>query len=138
MEDYRFYHPISVRYGDMDAHRHVNNARYFTYMEDARVQYIKHLGLWDGEDFDHLGFILLETTCTFKTPAKYGQQLRVGAKTVRLGTKSMEIHNSIEDAETGLQVAVGRSILVTYDYTKDESIPIPERWRSTIMEFEGD
>ena len=86
MEDIRFYHPIAVRYGDVDAQRHVNNSRYFTYMEEARIQYIKHLGLWDGTGFDDIGFILVETNCTFSLPIRYGQQIRAGVKTIKLGT----------------------------------------------------
>ena len=138
MEEFRFYHPIAVRYGDVDAQRHVNNSRYFTYMEEARIQYIKHLGLWEGSGFDDIGFILVEASCTFITPIRYGQQIRAGVKTVRLGNKSMELSNVLVDSETGDQVALGRAVLVAYDYAKDESIPIPEGWRMTIQAFEGD
>lgn len=136
MTEFRFYHPIAVRYGDVDAQRHVNNSRYFTYLEEARIQYIKHLGLWDGSGFDEIGFILVETSCTFKIPIRYGQLIHAGVKTVRLGNKSMELSNVLLDAETGDQMATGRAILVAYDYTKDESIPIPDRWRMSIKEFE--
>lgn len=138
MEQYRFYHPIVIRYGDLDAQRHVNNSRYFTFMEEARTQYVKHLGLWDGIVFDEIGFILLETSCTFKRPIRYGEQVRAGVKTVKLGNKSMELINSLEDAENGGTFATGRSILVAYDYAEGESIPIPDDWRLAIQEFEGD
>ena len=37
MADFRFYHPIEVRYGDLDPQGHVNNARYLTYLEQARI-----------------------------------------------------------------------------------------------------
>jgi len=43
LEDFRFYHPIEIRYGDIDAQGHVNNACYFTYMEQTRVRYIGSL-----------------------------------------------------------------------------------------------
>lgn len=137
MEEFRFYQPIAVRYGDVDAHQHVNNARYFTYMEFARIEYIKHIGLWDGIEFEDIGMILLETTCTFKAPIRYGQKIRVGVKTVKLGNKSMEIFNSVQDAETGKTFARGRSILVAYDYAKEESISLPSHWRNAIQEFDG-
>jgi acyl-CoA thioester hydrolase len=138
MDQFRFYHPIMVRFGDLDAQRHVNNSRYFTFMEEARIQYVKHIGLWDGIAFDEIGFILLETSCTFKKPIRYGGQIRAGVKTVKLGNKSMELLSSLEDAETGGTFATGRSILVAYDYAKGESILIPDHWRTAIKEFEGD
>lgn len=138
MESYRFYHPIAIRYGDLDAQRHVNNARYFTFMEEARIQYIQHLELWDGSEFDEIGFILLETNCQFMSPIGYGQRVRVGVKTVRMGNKSMELETILEDSENSKTLATGRSILVAYDYAAAESIPIPDQWRTAIENFEGD
>ena len=44
MTDYKFFHPIEVRYGDLDPQGHVNNAKYLTYFEQARVHYLISLG----------------------------------------------------------------------------------------------
>jgi acyl-CoA thioester hydrolase len=137
MDEFRFYLPIQVRYGDLDPQRHVNNSRFFTYMEQGRISYFQHLDLWDGTDFDNLGFILLEATITFKAPILYGQSIRVGVKVERLGNKSLELINVLEDAETGEEVARGRSVLVAYDYMSGQSIVIPEAWRKVVQEFEG-
>jgi hypothetical protein len=51
MNGYRFYHPIEVRYGDLDPQGHLNNAKYLTFMEQTRVKYFLKLGLWDGQLF---------------------------------------------------------------------------------------
>ena len=137
MDEFKFYAPIQVRYGDIDPQRHVNNSRFFTYMEQSRVSYFQHLGLWDGVDFENLGVILLETTITFKESILYGQSIRVGVRTARLGNKSLNVITSIEDTESGREIATGNSVLVAYDYINTESILIPENWRSAIEEFEG-
>jgi acyl-CoA thioester hydrolase len=137
MSPFRFFLPIQVRYGDVDAQRHVNNAVYFTYMEQARTAYLQHLGLWDGNDFDAIGIILAETRCTFLAPIRLETPVHVGVRTIRLGTKSMEIAYSIEDASTGQALATGHSVQVAYDYHKAISIPIPDSWRKTITAFEG-
>ncbi len=137
MTDYRFYFPVEVRYGDIDAQRHVNNARYFTYLEGARTTYMKHLGLWDGSDFDAIGIILVETTCTFKAPINFGQRIRVGVRMVHLGNKSMEMEHTFEDVDSGQEMATARSVIVAYDYLNNRSIPIPDHWRETIETFEG-
>lgn len=137
MDEFRFYQTIQVRYGDIDPQRHVNNSRFFTYMEQARVSYFQHLGLWDAVDFDNLGVILLETTITFKEPILYGQSIRVGVRTERLGNKSLNVTTVIEDTESGQQIATGNSVLVAYDYARTQSLPIPEKWRRAIDKFEG-
>jgi acyl-CoA thioester hydrolase len=137
MGGFRFYHPLEVRYSDVDAQRHVNNACYFTYMEEARAKYFEQLGLWDGKDFDAVGVILLETSCTFRKPIFYGQSIRVGVRTCRIGRKSLEVETSIEDAVSEEELAAGRSILVSFAYQENRSIPVPDLWRETVDAFEG-
>ena len=136
MPEFRFYHPVEVRYADIDAQRHVNNVAFFSYMESARACYMQHLGLWDGKDFLAIGIIVAEATCTYKAPAAYGQPLRVGVRCARLGNKSLEMHYTIEDAATGQQMATGRTIQVAYDYHSNRPIPVPEAWRRTLAGFE--
>ena len=137
MSSSRFFFPVQVRYGDVDAQRHVNNAVYFTFMEQARTAYLQHLGLWDGKDFDAIGIILAETRCTFQAPISLETAVRVGVRTIRLGTKSLEMAYTMENAATGQVMATGRSVQVAYDYRKAISIPISDAWRRTIATFEG-
>ena len=137
MHDFHFFHPIEVRYADLDAQRHVNNACYFTYMEQARLKYIQQLGLWDGENFDGIGVILVEQSCTYKAPIAYGQHLHVGVRVTNLGNKSLELAVSIRDRDTDQEMAVGRTVLVAYDYLSEKSQPIPDRWREVIRAYEG-
>jgi acyl-CoA thioester hydrolase len=137
MPDFRFYHPIEIRYGDLDPQGHVNNAAYLTYMEQARLKYHEHLGLFQGNDFLDMGVIQAEATCTYLAPILYGTSIRVGVRTVRLGNKSLQMGYVIEDEGSGAQLATGRTIQVAYDYRARQSIPIPDTWRSVLADFEG-
>jgi predicted dehydrogenase len=58
MTTYHFHIPIQVRYMDLDPQWHVNNAKFLSFLETARMQYLLHLGLWDGKDFFRLGLIV--------------------------------------------------------------------------------
>ncbi len=136
MTDFHFFHPIEVRYGDIDAQRHVNNAKYFTYMEQARLRYVMNLGLWSGTNYDQIGIILAEQSCTYLAPITLGQNVAVGVRTARMGSKSIEMHYSLRDATSQQELATGSSILVTYNYQLAESIPIPDAWRDAIDRFE--
>ncbi len=137
MTDFRYHHLIEVRYGDLDPQGHVNNARYLTYMEQARVGYLLHLGLWDGQSFLDIGIIIAEARVTFRRPIHLGQQVRVGVRVSRLGNKSFPIQYRLEDAATGDLLAEGETIQVCYDYHSGRTVPIPEAWRQTIAAFEG-
>jgi acyl-CoA thioester hydrolase len=136
MPGFRFYRPIEVRYGDLDPQGHLNNARYLTFMEQARIHYLWKLGLWDGGSFLSIGVILADAHITFLAPVLFGQPVRVGARVSRLGNKSLNMEYVIEDAETGEELATGSSVLVAYDYRQEQTIPIPESWRAVIREFE--
>lgn len=137
MPDFRFYHPIEVRYGDLDPQGHVNNAKFMTYMEQARVNYIRNLGLWDGASFLHIGFILAEARVTFLSPILFTQQVRVGVRVSRLGNKSLDMEYRIEDVQSGQELATGSSVQVAYDYRLAKTIPLPDNWRQAIREFEN-
>jgi acyl-CoA thioester hydrolase len=137
MPGFRFFHPVEVRYGDVDAQRHVNNVAFFRYMEMARGKYLEALGLWDGIDFDSIGIILVEASCTYKAPIRYGQKISVGVCTSRLGNKSFTLEYSLRDSDSGAELAAGRTVQVSYDYREQRSLPLGERWRERIREYEG-
>jgi acyl-CoA thioester hydrolase len=137
MGPFRFYHSIEVRYGDLDAQGHVNNARYFTYLEQARVHYLQHLGLWDLVDFREIGVILAQVSCTFRQPIRLQDPIRVGVRVSHVGSKSLTTEYLIETYPEEKEMATGQAILVAYDYQLGGSIPVPERWRNVISKFEG-
>ncbi len=137
MTQFNFFHPIEVRYGDLDPQGHVNNAKILTYLEQARIHYIKHLNLWQGGSFLDIGIILAEVRVTYKSPIHFGQAVRVGVRVVRLGNKSFEMAYLVEDATSHKVLATASTVQVAYDYRQQTSIPIPEEWRSRISAFEG-
>ena len=136
MREYRFRHAIEVRYGDLDPQGHVNNAKFFTYVEQARISYVIHLGLWEGKSFFDIGFILAEARLTFDSPIHFGQKPQVNVRVSRMGNKSLTMEYLLLDAESGEKFASGESILVTYDYRSQTTIPIPGSWRKVIEDFE--
>lgn len=136
MDNYRFYHSIEVRYGDLDPQGHVNNARHLTYMEQARVAYYKHLGLWQVGSFMDFGIILAEVRVTFLAPIHWGDPLHVGMRISRLGNKSMAAEYLLEDAKVGTRFSTGSAVLVAYDYHQGCTVPIRDEWRKLITEFE--
>lgn len=137
MSQFRFHHPIEVRYGDLDPQGHVNNAKYLTYMEQARVAYIKHLGLWKGGSFLDFGIILADIQITYHAPILFGGTPRVWVRISRLGNKSMRMDYRLDDSNGAGDYATGTSVIVAYNYNDGQTIPIPETWRQVIGEFEG-
>ena len=138
MSDFHFYHPIEVRYGDLDPQGHVNNAKHLTYFEQARIAYWIKLGLFTkDQSFMELGVILADAHITYLAPIYYGQNLKVGVHISKVGNKSMTWMQNIVDVDTGKELANGEVIMVAYDYRAEKTISIPQEWREKINEFEG-
>jgi acyl-CoA thioester hydrolase len=137
MTQFNFYHPIEVRYGDLDPQGHVNNAKFLTYFEQTRVQYLIHLGLFSkDQSFLEVGIILAEAKVTFHSPLRFGAEAKVGARTARLGNKSIHMAYALQENAAGNLLAEGTAVLVTYDYLAKKTIAIPETWRTAIANFE--
>lgn len=138
MADFRFYHPVEVRYGDLDPQGHLNNAKYLTYFEQARVQYTIERGLFSrDQSFMEIGIIIADVHIRYLEPVYFGQEIKVGVQVARLGNKSMTWEQNIVDADTGKELAKGEVIIVTYDYKSEKTISIPQEWRERIIQFEG-
>jgi acyl-CoA thioester hydrolase len=138
MPDFRFYHPIEVRYGDLDPQGVVNNAKYLTYFEQARVQYVVHLGLFTVEQsFLEIGVIVADIHVAYHAPLLWGVPIKVGVRTAKIGTKSMTVEQAVVNADTGQVYASGTVILVAYDYLQSKSIPVPDAWKERLAAFEG-
>jgi acyl-CoA thioester hydrolase len=131
---FRYSVAIPIRYADIDAQRHLNNVVYFTFMEHARVEYLRELGLWEAGDFESIGMILAETSCRFTAPAYLGEVATVHVRVSHLGTKSFRYEYLLETSRG--TIAEGQSIQVCYDYREQRTIPLPESWRKAIMAYE--
>jgi len=138
MSEFRFYHPVEVRYGDLDPQGHLNNAKYLTFFETGRINYFTHLGLFTpGQSFMDVGVILAEASVTFHAPVHYGTPVKVGVCTSKIGNKSMRVEQNIVHAKSGEVLALGYVILVAFDYHANQTIPVPDVMRNTIAKFEG-
>lgn len=136
MTSFRFYYPISVRYGDLDPQGHVNNAKYLTYMEQARIAYLQHLGLWDGHSFLDVGIILADARVSFRAAILLGEPIRAGVRISRIGTKSLDMEYILENSESFQVKADGSSVLVAYSYLNKSTVAVSGAWRRVITEFE--
>jgi len=131
---FRFSTTLEVRWRDLDALGHVNNAVYFTYLEQARFQYLRELGLIPSDPFG-IGMILAEARCQFKSPLELGERVTIYTRVSELRNSSFIFEYRIE-GEDGRVAATARSVQVCYDYQNQRSVPIPDKWREAITAYE--
>ncbi|MCD6576872.1 MAG: acyl-CoA thioesterase [Anaerolineaceae bacterium] len=137
MSAYKFFIPIKVRYGDLDAQWHVNHTRFLTFIEQARLEYLLHLGLFDGKSFLDLRVIIADVHISYIAPITLGQKVRVGTCTTKIGNKSISFEYILEDADNGKILAKSEVVCVAYDFRNKKTVRVPLEWRNKIAEFEG-
>ncbi|MCQ3935898.1 MAG: acyl-CoA thioesterase [Chloroflexi bacterium] len=138
MTNYNFFHPTEIRYGDLDPQGHVNNAKYLTYFEQARIYYFMQLGLFSkDQSFMEIGVIIADIHITYHATTHYGDPIKVGVKTTKIGNKSLTVEQCVMHAETGKVMASGTVVLVTFDYEGLKTIPVPDEWKKKLSEFES-
>lgn len=130
-EDFGHISRIPVRWGDMDALGHVNNAKFFTYDEQARLDYFGAVAEEVPDFWKSSGIILARIGCDFLAQLRPPVTLEVGIRISKLGRSSMETEGAMFD-QAGKLVAVTRGVLVWFDYTQQKSAAIPENVRALI------
>jgi acyl-CoA thioester hydrolase len=128
---FKFFHPTAVRYADLGPVQHVNNARYLSYMEDARIAFRKHLGL-----SDEASVIILDVHITYHAPIFLGDEIKVGVRVSYCGNTSMTFQQVIVDSAGEKLYTSVETVMVAYDYKQDRSVPVPDSWREAIAAFE--
>ena len=122
---------VPVAWGEQDLFGHVNNIVYFRYFESVRMHYLERIGTLRSHHEQGIGVILASTTCDFKKPVTWPQQLTVRTGVVSVGHTSFTMDYLITD-EQGVSVATGVSVLVMYDYTAGNKIRVTDEVRAAI------
>lgn len=124
-QEFRYFCPVEVRYGDLDPQGHVNNAKYLTFFEHARTQYKRELGLFNnGQSFLEIGVIIANIEISFHQAIEWGSKIKVGVRTERMGNKSFMVKQCVVDEDTGVLYASGEVVLVMFDYQERKTVAI--------------
>jgi acyl-CoA thioester hydrolase len=126
-----------VRWGDMDAFNHVNNVSYLRYFESGRIAYFEALELADFFGINGVGPILAETSCRYRFPLTYPDQVSVGVRSEALGEDRFTQQYILVSHRHGRVAATGDGTIVTFDYTANRKASIPDRVRQAIEALEG-
>lgn len=114
--------PVSLRWSDLDAFNHVNNARYFTFLEQARIEWFESIGEpWVTED---AAPVVASATLNFKRPIEYPAQVFVELFTEKLGNSSVVIGHRIV-AEDGTLHCDGNVAAVWVSRHNGKPTPLP-------------
>lgn len=124
--------PIQIRFRDIDMNHHVNNAVYFTYMENARSVVL----LDDMMKYrtDGVQFLVAEAQCKYKSPIKLTDKLVCDVSFVPVRPTSCEILYLFRNEETGAKYAEGSTRMVLFNENTGRPLPIPDWFAKKYLE----
>ena len=124
---------LDVRWGDMDAMGHVNNAVYFRYMESVRVEWMRAVGCEPSPKGQ--GPVIVNAFCNFYRQLEYPAQLRIRLFVNSVGRSSCDMWMTIEhDGQPDTIVADGGCTMVWVDYAAGKAVALPDWLRDGILQ----
>ncbi|MBF0316216.1 MAG: acyl-CoA thioesterase [Oligoflexia bacterium] len=120
---------FNIAWGDMDALGHVNNACYFDYFQEARIDFFRTLEISLQEN---CGPVVIHAACNFLKPVVYPATLTLYTYWHTFGNSSLVMDHEIYQKE--ILMAHGSCKIVWVDYKKNKSIPLPDSLRRLYQE----
>ena len=127
---------LRIDWSEMDLFGQVNNVSYFKYIQAARVNYWEVSQLTALFDEKKIGPILLSTACQFIKPLFYPGNIVVESRIEFIKTTSFGIHHRILNAQHEI-AAEAHDVIVTYDFNKNEKVPVSTQFRQSVEKIEG-
>lgn len=135
---FKHFTPIQIRFKDIDALGHVNNANHLTYLELARIGYFEQV-VGSNINWSEKGIILANISIDYLRPIYLKEALHVGTRCSRIGNKSFTLEYEIccRDEGKDLPAARASSVLVCFDYASSAPINMPSAWKEKLIAFDN-
>jgi acyl-CoA thioester hydrolase len=123
-----------IRFVDMDAMGHINNATYFTYLEQARIDYFRTLRA-ERWDWVEEGVVVAKNELNYQVPIFFGDEVIIETKCSHIGNKSITLSSKIfkVKGEDSVLCAYGDCVLVCFNHKTQTTHTIPISWREMLQ-----
>jgi acyl-CoA thioester hydrolase len=131
-DSYRVLRMITTRWGDNDVYGHVNNVHYYAYFDTAVNGWLMAA---TGSDIRLLGAIgiVAETSCRYRKPISFPDQIHAGIALEKLGTRSVVYRIALFRSDDSDPSAVGRFVHVYVDAISRRAVEIPADIRRALQ-----
>ena len=127
---------IPIRWGDMDAMGHVNNALYFRYMEQARISWFGRL-VPEEEAWHSTGIVIANASCNYRRAITYPGTVEVKLFVGAPGGASVPTYYELRVDADPEPYADGTAVVVFVDMQTQKSRRIPETIRARLERAEA-
>jgi acyl-CoA thioester hydrolase len=126
-----FITPMDVRWQDLDAYNHVNNANYLVYLQEARIKWLQQLpGQWFGPDGAP---VMAHSEINYRLPIEYPADIQIELFVNRMGTSSMTVGHRIVDSNDATRIHADGSVTVVWINPKTgRPVSVPDVVRQAV------
>jgi acyl-CoA thioester hydrolase len=133
---YKFSSFTRVGFSDTDAQGIVYYGRYLPYFDQARVEYVRHLGLL-AREAGAAELVMRASTVVYEAPARFDDLLEVFVRTKRIGRTSLTNEYCAVRVEDDVLMCTAEQTLVLVALPERRPTAIPDDYRRTVAAFEG-
>ncbi len=124
---------LPVQFRDIDRMGHVNHAVYLQYMETARIELARRLGMI--RDLSSSSFIVAMAHCEYKKPVREERRVSVSCWVSRIGDRSWDLDYTVNAGR--VEFAIGRTTQVVYDHDTRRAVRISEKLKKRLGKYAG-
>lgn len=122
--------PLQLRWSDLDAFNHVNNARYLTFLEEARIRWFDSIGeAWVTDEFAP---VVVSVQLNYRQPIPYPADVEVDLYVEKVGNTSTTIAHRIVSADGTTLYNDGNVVAVWIDRRTGRPMTLPEAIRRAV------
>lgn len=123
---FQHWHELSVRFRDLDPLRHVNNAIFNTYFEEARIHFLHGIEALGKELGKTRSLVLVHLNIDYTDQITYPSDMTIGSRIAKIGNSSITTFQACYETKSRQMKAVSESVLVWYDMTNKKPSRLPD------------
>ncbi|MBA3582350.1 MAG: acyl-CoA thioesterase [Gammaproteobacteria bacterium] len=123
----------TVDWSEMDAFKHVNNAVYFRYFENARIAYFMQINAFELFDQENIWPVLAETQCRFKIPLIFPDELLIGARIGEQQHDALIMQYAVYSKKANKIAAEGEALVKWVDKTSGKKTVFPAALHKILL-----
>jgi acyl-CoA thioester hydrolase len=137
MTRFKFYHPLRVRYVEVDAQQHVYFGHYLTYFDVALIEYMRAIG-YSYRDMvaDGVDMFYVDADCQYKERARFDDLLHVHARIGHIGNTSFTFEFAAYRQPEDTLVTTGKIVAVAVNARTETPVRVPDELREAVRQFE--
>ncbi|WP_335869142.1 acyl-CoA thioesterase [Bacillus sp. 2205SS5-2] len=132
-QEFKFSHPVKVRFSETDMFGHLNNTIPFIYFEEARIEYFKSLGFmqeWLKPSYEYIP-VVADLQCDFLKQVFFSEDLNIYVKAFKIGTSSVDLHYMSVNRKNEV-CFIGRGTIVQMSKKTGKGAPWTEGMREKM------